>query len=151
MKTNYNSGGKNVYLTAGEEYSIIVDYDHGLCKYSININVPTQTQTIKNNKFSGKITYTGQTNSYKYVAPQTGTYYFYVTIDNAAGNFNFKISNSKKAELISSTYSSASYAKKEPYFRCDLKANETYTIDISYDYQTLGYSFEIKTEENTAQ
>ena len=70
-----------VDLTSGSKYTIEIEYNTGLCSYSLHIGVPNEAQKLSAGKVSvnGRIGYVDQQNAYQYTPSSSGTYKISVT------------------------------------------------------------------------
>ncbi len=133
------SDGKNVSVTleAYKTYEIHISQQTNFAQYTISIGIPTPTQTISLNMFSGSINYVDETETYTYTATATGMHNFAFTLSDVNTRGKFSIYNHKNACLESVDFSDGKSVS------VDLESGQTYTIYISYKYGYANYSVNI--------
>ena len=136
VSTLFSNNGRTVELTEGDTYTLNVKQYSGYPSYTITIGVPNTIQAINGNSFSGSITYTGQIDTYTYVAPVTGKYRFDLTSDNVKMDYRFYLYASNNAQLASTFYSNKGKT-------VDLVEGETYRIEIKQNSGLENYTINI--------
>lgn len=137
--TTYNDHGVNVQLKENAKYRIEITQDYRLCDYSIRIGVPTVPTYISDNSVDGKMSFIGKEDTYYYDAPTTGRYIFKLSTDNTNSNYKFKIYQSNKTEIRSTSY----YQEKNKNTLINLQKGEEYTVIIEQDYLLSSYAISI--------
>lgn len=74
-------------------------------KYTIKIGVPNKIKDVQEDKITGEIKYNDQTDTFNYTTPRTGVYRFDFEIDDVNNEYDFKIFDEKREEIVN-TYSS---------------------------------------------
>lgn len=135
------SKSKTIDLIEGEEYSIVVKQDKGLCDYTINIGVPNKTQLIHENNFSGSITYVGQRDRYIYKAPITGKYRFQFNNDGIEGEYFFCMYTEFDQKIAETSYLKGGET-------VDLVEGEEYKIEVVQSSGMVNYTINIGVPNN---
>lgn len=128
-----NGDGFDVYLNAGEVYTIMISQYNNAGSYTLSIGKQQPTQDIsEQNSVAGNITYTNQDNIYTFTPSSSGEYTF--NFINMVSGFSVKFR----------VYNALGYSIKErngigneDSVPLDLNVGETYTIHI-IQYNSIG-------------
>lgn len=135
--------GISLELTAGETYTIIIDYYKLACDYTVKIGKPESVKKITGSSISGSIKFTDEVDEYKYTAPKTGRYRFDFDISDTNADYGFKLITSKQSTKGPYYYSSKGQSARNHGVSIDLTAGETYTIKIFQETKTCNYTVNI--------
>lgn len=112
----------SIDLEAGKTYILSIEYQNGICDYTVNIGVPIPMADITGfESISGAITYEDQKDQYSYTAMTSGTYHFATNLS----------SNEEILVRISGTNGN-SLDDGINELTIDLEAGQTYILSIEY-------------------
>ena len=130
---DYGTNGLTIDLTAGKSYILSIGYRNGPCDYQVSIGVPKEIQDITGaSVVSGRITYRGQNDNYRYTAPVSGTYRFDTKVD-AAAKVNVQISGENGNSIEDGIN----------VLNIDLEAGKTYLLSVEYNNGPSDYEIHL--------
>ena len=132
----FSDKGGTIELTKGEIYKVKVVQNEGMPKYTIKIGVPNKIKDVQEDKITGEIKYNDQTDTFNYTTPRTGVYRFDFEIDDVNNEYDFKIFDEKREEIVN-TYSSNEGKTVE------LQKGKKYEIQIGQNTGFAKYAIQI--------
>lgn len=133
---NFSDKGGTIELTKGDIYKVKVVQNEGMPKYTIKIGVPNKIKDVQEDKITGEIKYNDQTDTFNYTTPRTGVYRFDFEIDDVNNEYDFKIFDEKREEIVN-TYSSNEGKTVE------LQKGKKYEIQIGQNTGFAKYAIQI--------
>lgn len=133
-------------LAAGHTYVVRVKQDSGFSDYTLSIGMQKPKFDVTGyTMVSDSIQYTDQNNWYTFTAPIDGRYRFEVTGVQNDTDFELYMFNSLEETLASDTYCT----NEEGITVKDLKAGETYQVQVRQDSGFSSYTLFIGYQKNT--
>lgn len=139
VQRGYSSdSGINAYMESGMEYTLVVEHSEQEeeVEYCISIHSPDGIENIEGKSIKGEISYIGQEKEYIYSAQRSGIYRFDFEIDDVNNEYDFKIFDEKREEIVN-TYSSNEGKTVE------LQKGKKYEIQIGQNTGFAKYAIQI--------